>query len=60
MLDNVYPKKFAVGDIAIAKLNVSFVNGTKHHVGQRIDVTEKNVAYYNVNHRDYDREQKPD
>jgi len=48
--------KFQPGDIAIAKFDVDFCDGSKHRVGQRIVVTEENVSYYNVCHLEYDKE----
>ena len=50
-----YQDKFKPGNIAIAKRNVRFIDGTGHMVGDRILVTEETEAYYNVNHEDYDK-----
>ena len=47
--------KFKPGDVAIAKNNIKFCDGTKHIVGQKIVVTEQTVSYYNVNGKDYDK-----
>jgi hypothetical protein len=50
-----YPNKFYLGDIAIAKTNVDFCDGTSHKVGQKIVVTEETKHYYNVCHEQYDK-----
>jgi hypothetical protein len=34
--------RFKVGDIAISKSNVEFMDGMLHLIGQRIEVTEEN------------------
>lgn len=50
-----YPTKFQAGDVAISKVDVDFCNGEQHKAGDRIDITEENVAYYNVWHNYYDK-----
>lgn len=53
-----YPPKFNPGDIAIAKAEVHFPDGTVHMIGDRLEVTEATVSYYNVCHEDYDKEEE--
>ena len=50
----VYPTKFAVGDYAICKKTVWFMEG-EHIKGEEILVSEKTQAYFNVNHDLYDK-----
>lgn len=53
-----YPKKFKSGDIAIARHSINFCDGTNHVRGQRIKVTARTEAYYNVCHKNYDKDSK--
>lgn len=43
-----YPEKFKAGDIAIPLIEINFVDGTQHKIGDEIRVTEKTKSYYNV------------
>lgn len=54
--DTTQKKIFSPGDVAIAKSHVRFSDGSEHHTGQRIVVREDTEAYYNVSHRNYDKE----
>ena len=45
--------KFQIGDVAIATEHCTFINGTKHEVGQHIIVDNINVHYFNCWHDKY-------
>ena len=50
-----YPDKFKPGDTVISKKDVVFTDGTRHEIGQKVKVTDRTVAYYNVFHNDYEK-----
>lgn len=50
-----YEKKFVPGDKAKSLMDVPFTDGTKHSVGQVIEVTEATQAYYNVMWKYYEK-----
>lgn len=49
-----YPTKFKPGMIAVCNTEIKFTDGTKHSKFQQIEVTEKDVSYFNVNYAFYD------
>ncbi len=50
-----YPDKFKPYDIAVSTINVSFIDGTQHKIGQKIVVTPQTVSYYNVWYKYYNK-----
>ncbi len=48
-----YPNKFKVGDLAMALTDITFTDGTEHVLNHCYNVTEDNVSYFNVRHKDY-------
>lgn len=49
----VHTEKFKVGDMVKCLRIVYFMDGTKHHTGEVLHVTEENVSYFNVMCQDY-------
>lgn len=49
-----YKRRFIPGDIAISKIDIEFTDGSKHQVGQEIEITARNAAYYNVMFEHYE------
>lgn len=52
-MENCIMDDIKVGDIAIAKFNSSFVDGTKEEFGQVFLVTEETLFYYSYNSENY-------
>ena len=46
--------KFKVGDVVVSLVNRKFLAGKNHVIGGKYIVTAKTLAYYNVNHEDYE------
>ena len=48
-----YPNKFQAGDVVIARYTIKFCDGSRHVIGQRITICDKELSYFNVNAQDY-------
>jgi hypothetical protein len=46
--------KFQIGDYALAKRDINFINGERHLKGGIYLVTEDSLSYYNINSNWYD------